>query len=115
LEFRVPVGKIIFSSPRRPDRFWGPPSLLPNGYRGLSPGVKLQGREADHSPQTNAEVKKKVTLYIHSLGKPRRRWVDNIKMDLKDIGLDGMDWIEQAQDRDQCRALVNTVMNLRVH
>jgi hypothetical protein len=48
------------------------------------------------------------------LGRPRRRWVDNNKMDLTEIGWDGMDWIEVAQDRDQCRALVNTMMNLRV-
>jgi hypothetical protein len=48
------------------------------------------------------------------LGRPRRRWVDNIKMDLTEIGWDGVDWIELAQDRDLWRALVNTVMNLRV-
>jgi hypothetical protein len=48
------------------------------------------------------------------LGRPRRRWVDNIKMDLREIGWDGMEWIELAQDRDQWRDLVNTVMNLRV-
>jgi hypothetical protein len=47
------------------------------------------------------------------LGRPRRRWVDNIKMGLGEIGWDGVDWIELAQDRDQWRALVNTVMNLR--
>jgi hypothetical protein len=47
-------------------------------------------------------------------GRPRRRWVDNIKMYLREIGWDGMDWIELDQDRDQWRALVNTVMNLRV-
>jgi hypothetical protein len=47
------------------------------------------------------------------LGRPRRRWVDNIKMDLREIGWDGVDWIELAQNRDQWRALVNTV-NLRV-
>jgi hypothetical protein len=47
-------------------------------------------------------------------GRPRRRWVDNIKMDLREIGWGGMDWIELAQDRDQWRALVNTMMNLRV-
>jgi hypothetical protein len=41
-------------------------------------------------------------------------WVDNIRMDLREIGWDGMDWIDQAEDRDQWRALVNTVMNLRV-
>jgi hypothetical protein len=49
-----------------------------------------------------------------SLGRPRRRWVDNIKMNLRDIGWEGMDWNELAQDRDQWKALVNTVMNLRV-
>jgi hypothetical protein len=48
------------------------------------------------------------------LGRPRRRWVDNIKMELREIGWDGMDWIDLAQDRDHWRALVNTVMNLRV-
>jgi hypothetical protein len=49
-----------------------------------------------------------------SLRRPRRRWEDNIKMDLRGIGWGGMDWIDLAQDRDQWRALVNTVMNLRV-
>jgi hypothetical protein len=48
------------------------------------------------------------------LGRPRRMWVDDIKMDLGEIELDGRDWIKLAQDRDQWRALVNTVMNLRV-
>jgi hypothetical protein len=48
------------------------------------------------------------------LGRPRRRWANNIKMDLREIGWDGRDWIELAQDRDQWRALVNTAMNLRV-
>jgi hypothetical protein len=48
------------------------------------------------------------------LGRPRRRWVDNIKMNLGEIGWDGTDWIKLAQDRDQWRALVNTVMNLWV-
>jgi hypothetical protein len=48
------------------------------------------------------------------VGRPRRRWVDNIKMDLREIGWDGVDWIELAQDRDQWRALVNTVVKLRV-
>jgi hypothetical protein len=48
------------------------------------------------------------------IGRPRRTWVDNIKMDLGEIGLDGMDWIDLAQDRDQWRALANTVINLRV-
>jgi hypothetical protein len=48
------------------------------------------------------------------LGRPRRRWVDNIKINLREIGWDGMDWIDLAQDRDQWRVLVNMVMNLRV-
>jgi len=48
------------------------------------------------------------------LGRPRRRWVDNIKMDLQEVGCGGMDLIELAQDRDRWRALVNAVMNLRV-
>jgi hypothetical protein len=46
------------------------------------------------------------------LGRPRHRWVENIKMDLREIGRDGMDWIDLAQDRNQWRTLVNTVMNL---
>jgi hypothetical protein len=46
--------------------------------------------------------------------RPRRRWVENIKIDLGEIELDGMDWIDLAQDRDQWRAPVNTAMNLRV-
>jgi hypothetical protein len=48
------------------------------------------------------------------LGRPRCRWVDNIKMGLGEIGLGGVDWIGLAQDRDKRKALVNTVMNLRV-
>jgi hypothetical protein len=48
------------------------------------------------------------------LGRPRLRWVDNIKMDLREIGWDDVDWIDMAQDRDKWRALVNTVLNLRI-
>jgi hypothetical protein len=48
------------------------------------------------------------------LGRPRRRWVDYIKMNLREIGWDGMDWFVLDQDRDQWRALGNTVMNFRV-
>jgi hypothetical protein len=48
------------------------------------------------------------------LGRPRRRRVDNIKMDLRELGWGGMDWIDLDQDRDRWRALVSTVMNLRV-
>jgi hypothetical protein len=48
------------------------------------------------------------------LGRPRRRWEDNIKMDLREIRFDDVDWIHWAQDRDRWRALVNTVMILWV-
>ena len=47
------------------------------------------------------------------VGRPRRRWEDDIKMDLQEVG-GGGDWMELAQDRDRCRALANTVMNFRV-
>jgi len=48
------------------------------------------------------------------LGGPRPRWKDDIKMNLQKVGCGGMNWIDLAQDRDNCRALVNAVMNLRV-
>ena len=48
------------------------------------------------------------------LGKPGRKWEDNFKMDLREMGCGGMDWIDVAQDRDRWRALMNVVMNLRV-
>ena len=48
------------------------------------------------------------------LGRPRRRWENNIKMNLQEVGCGGMDWIDLAQDRDRWRAIVNAVMNLRV-
>jgi len=48
------------------------------------------------------------------LGRPRRRWEDNIKVGLQEVGCGGMDWIELVQDRDSWRALVNAVMNLMV-
>jgi hypothetical protein len=48
------------------------------------------------------------------LGRPKRRWVDNFKMDLREIEWSGMNWIDLAQDKDQWRAFVNTVIILRV-
>ena len=49
-----------------------------------------------------------------SLGRPRRRWEDNIKMNLQVVGCEGMEWIELAQDRDRWQAPVSAVMNLLV-
>ena len=48
------------------------------------------------------------------LGRPRRRWEDNIRMDLQEVGCGYVDWIGMAQERDRWRKLVNAVMNLRV-
>jgi hypothetical protein len=55
-----------------------------------------------------------IYIYKRPLGRPRRRWIDNIKMELLEIGLNVVDWIGLAQDRYRWRALVNSVMNLRV-
>jgi hypothetical protein len=69
---------------------------------------------------TNGEKKNAYRIVVakperkRSLGRPRRRWVDSIKMDLREIGCDGVHWIDLAQDRDNWRALVSTVMSLRV-
>jgi hypothetical protein len=54
------------------------------------------------------------SLKGRQLGRPRRRWEDNIKLDLRQIRFGGVDWIHLARDRDRLWALVNTVMNLRV-
>jgi hypothetical protein len=48
------------------------------------------------------------------LGRPRHRWEDSTRMDLREIGWGGIDWIDQAQNRDQCKALMNMVENLQV-
>jgi hypothetical protein len=69
---------------------------------------------------TNGEKKNAYRILVgkpegkRPLGRPRRRWVDNIKMDIRETGWDDMDCTDVAQDRDQWRALENTVMNLQV-
>jgi hypothetical protein len=64
---------------------------------------------------TNGEKRNAYRILVGKpLGITRRRSADNIKMDLRETGWSGMDWIDLAQDRDQWRALVNTIMNLRV-
>jgi hypothetical protein len=54
------------------------------------------------------------SLKARTLGRPRRRWEDNIKMDIREIGIDGANWIQLDQDRVQWRACLNTVINLPV-
>jgi hypothetical protein len=69
---------------------------------------------------TNGEKMKAYRILVgkperkRPVGRPRRRWEDNIRMDLREIGWGGMDWINLAWARDQWRALVNTIINLRV-
>jgi exonuclease III len=65
----------------------------------------------DHQLGTGFFVHKRI---ISPLGRPRRRWEDGIRMDLREIGLGCVDWIQLAQDSDRWRAVVSAVMNLRV-
>jgi hypothetical protein len=74
----------------------------------------------DRACSTNVEKSNAYRIFVgkpegkRPLGRPKRRCVDNIKIDLREIGWDGMDWIDLVQDRDQWRALLNKVMNLQV-
>ena len=56
----------------------------------------------------------RMSHFRRPLGRPRRRWVDNIRMDLQEVGCGYMDWFGLTQDRDRWRTLVSAVMNLRV-
>jgi hypothetical protein len=82
--------------------------------------IRMINDEMDRASSTNGETKNAYRILVAKLegkgplGRPRCRWVDNIKIDFRELGWDGMDWIDLAQDRDQWRAVVNTVMNLRV-
>jgi transcription termination factor 2 len=77
-------------------------------------------RWAGHVARMGEEKKNACRILVGSpegerpLGIPRRRWLDTIKMHLRETGWNGMDWIDLAQDRDQLRPLVGTVMKLRV-
>jgi hypothetical protein len=79
----------------------------------------LKENEVGRACSTNGEKRNAYRILVgmpegkRPLGRPRRRFVDNIKTDLREIGWDGIDWIDLAQNRDQWRALVNKVMNLR--
>jgi hypothetical protein len=79
--------------------------------------IKLRMRWAGHVARMGVKKLSYRTLVgkperNRPLGRPRCRWMDNIKMDLGEIGWGGVDWIDLAQDMDQWRALVNMVMNL---
>jgi hypothetical protein len=69
---------------------------------------------------TNGDKRKTYRLLVRKqegkreLGGPRRRWVDNIKMDVEEIAWGGVYWVGMAQDRDRWRALVNVIMNIKV-
>ena len=65
------------------------------------------------NPKCFENFNKKLYAEVELLGRPRRRWEDNIKMDLQEVGGGCGDWMELAQDRDRWRALVSTVTNLR--
>jgi hypothetical protein len=68
------------------------------------------------SCSTNGEKRSAYRMLVgkRPLGRPRRRWVNNIKMDLGEVGWGDVDWIGRAKDRNRSRALVNSVLNLRV-
>ena len=76
-------------------------------------------RRAGHIARTE-DVKSALKLLTGTateqkhLGRPRRRWEDNIRMDLKEIGINTRNWVDSAQDRDYWRALVNETLNLRI-
>ncbi|KAJ4446424.1 hypothetical protein ANN_13120 [Periplaneta americana] len=79
----------------------------------------IEGRKQRRQPEKFASCKGNAMLIgrpegKRPLGRLRRRWVDNIKMDLREVGYDGRDWINLAQDRDQWRAYVRATMNIRV-
>jgi hypothetical protein len=81
---------------------------------------QLKEDEMGRVCSTNGEKRNAYRIFVERLegkrplGRPRRRWADNIKINLREIGWGGKDWVDLAHDRDQWRALVCTVMNLRL-
>jgi hypothetical protein len=82
---------------------------------------QIKENEMGRACSLNVETRNAYRIFVgkpegrRPLGRPAHRWLDNIKMDLGEIGWGGIDWIDLAQDRNQWRALVNVVMNLQVH
>jgi hypothetical protein len=82
-------------------------------------GDKFEENEMDGECSTYGGEERRIQSLVGKperrrlLGKPMRRWEDNIKVDLKEVGCEGMDWIDLAQDRIRWRAVVYAVMNLR--
>jgi hypothetical protein len=80
----------------------------------MSRGMKCAGHVARMVKRSAYRIFVEMSEGKRPLGRTRRRWVNSIKMDLREIGLGGMDWIDLVQDKDPGRVLVNTVMNFRV-
>jgi hypothetical protein len=93
--------------------------FLSDSSRSIIRIIKSRTRWAGHVART-VEKRYVYRLFVgkpegkRPLGRPRRRWVDNIRMDLGDVGWGDVDWIGLANDRNRWRALVNSVLNLRV-
>jgi hypothetical protein len=85
--------------------------------RGIQRDTFINTCSSSHKAQSTLFAAGNVTLKVEGkrpLGRPRRRWEDNIKIELQEVGGSGGDWMELAQDRDRWRAFVSTVKNLRV-
>jgi hypothetical protein len=114
----------IFSSPHYERTVFGMPSLLlrrvfgPRRDEVMGGWRKLHNeelRDLYSSPSIIRIIKsRRMTWAGHGLGRPRHRWVNNVWMDVGEVGWGDVDWIGLAQNRDKWRALVNTILNLQV-
>jgi hypothetical protein len=97
-----------------------PSSFLFNFRISLNSSNQVEEDEMGGPCSTNGEKRNAYRLFVGKpeektlLGRPRRRWVDNIRMDLVEVGWGDVDWINLAKDRNRWRALVNSVLNLQV-